>query len=341
MGNSLGNTFRLWTGTEAETARSQRGGRSSSLILTCASAAIVVAGSLALAGCAVASPEAGSVSTTQPTPLSSPTSTSALACPAATSQGPWGDVIAKEQITDDFGTYCRTAVDPESTATQFNGAIVDMDSLATYGFTLADAEAAQNVAVSFVSEQGLDSSRLDNYTMSDSAWLDSTRSAFSSAAQTALATQVETFGLRDAGVIMTQSLPTPLRRNGGPRATSTDLSVDKIYATLSVDRATAVLVVRVPFTVTYRATDASIVAAAISDQRGSVAITETSLKTSTPSLFDGSDDEGLVLSGGYAVSFGIHNMTTMDSISAAWVLDTGDGHLQLDALEPEIDPSLR
>ncbi|WEO78470.1 hypothetical protein BJQ94_05385 [Cryobacterium sp. SO2] len=296
---------------------------------------------LALAGCAGASPGTGSTAdpVASATPTTDPSSTPVAACPESDSQGPWGDVIAAAQVTDAAGSYCRTAIDPA--AVPFDDAVVDLDSLTTYGFTIDDARAAQQVAVAYVAEQGLDSTRLDDYSVTDSAWFDTAKDAFSPAAQARFAPLVESDGLRDTGVIVTQSLPTPLARDGGPRAGSTDIQVDKIFATLDVDQVTPLLVVRVPFRAAYPATDATIVDTAIRDERGTATLTEDTLRTTAPSLFDGSDEEGLLLTGSFNVGFGTGEMTAIAYIGAAWTLATGDGALQIDTVQPEVDPSQR
>ena len=89
------------------------------------------------------------------------------------------------------------------------------------------------------------------------------------------------------------------------------------------------------------ATDAAIVDAAIRDERGTANLSEASLQASTPTLFDGVDDEGLVLAGGFNVGFATGDLTAIEYIGTAWTLTTGDGSLQIDAVEPELDPSLR
>ena len=300
---------------------------------------------LALAGCAGAPASGGSptAATTPATaaPAPSAPTAAAVACPESTSQGPWGDVIAAEKITDAFGSYCRTALDPDSAAAQFDAATVDLESLETYGFTLDEAEAAQSVALRYVAELGLDSSRLDDYSTADTAWFETVKDSFTPSAQAYFSPRVESFGLRDAGVIMTQSLPSPLRRDGGPRAASTDLSVDRIFAVPGLDQQAPVLVVSTTFSTAYSATDAAIVEAAIRDERGTNSLTEDTLRTSTPTLFDGNNDEGLVLTGGFNVGFGAGEMSRIEYVGTAWVLATGDQNLRVDAFEPEVEPSMR
>ena len=301
---------------------------------------------LALAGCAGApasggSPTAATTPATTTAPATSAPTAAAVSCPESPSQGPWGDVIADEQITDAFGSYCRTALDPDSAAAQFDAATVDLESLETYGFTLDEAEAAQSVALRYVAELGLDSSRLDDYSTADTVWFETVKESFTPSAQSYLSPMVESFGLRDSGVIMTQSLPSPLGRDGGPRATSTELAVDRIFAAPGLDRQTPVLVVSTTFSTAYSATDAAIVDAAIRDERGTSNLTEDSLRTTTPTLFDGNDDEGLLLTGGFNVGFGAGEMSRIEYVGTAWVLATGDQNLRVDAFEPEVEPSMR
>lgn len=311
-------------------------------LLSAAKVAAIGALTLALAGC-VGTPANGGAPTspTSDTPITSAPTAGQAACPESESQGPWGDVIAAEQITDAFGVYCRTTLDPDSAAAQFDAATVDLESLQTYGFTLGDAEAAQMTALLYVAEQGLDSTRLDEYATSDSAWFETVKKSFTPTAQDYLSPLVESSGLRDAGVIMTQSLPSPLRRDGAPRAIRTELGVDKIFAVPGIDQQTPVIVVRTTFSTAYSASDSSIVDAAIRDERGTSRLTADALRTTTPTLFDGSDDEGLILTGGFNVAFGVGEMSRIEYVSTAWVLETGDQSLRVDAFEPEIEPSLR
>jgi hypothetical protein len=312
-------------------SRAQRRGPVTALLLSAA---------LVLTGCAGAAP-AAEVSPSAAPSTAVPVPTAVGACPESDGQGPWGDVIAKEQVTDDAGSYCHTTLDPGSAGARFDPAVVDLDSLAPYGFTVEDAEAAQRAALIYVTEAGLDSALLDDSAMSDSDWFDSAAPWFTPAAHAALAPQVADFGLRDAGVIVSQSLPSPLTRNGGPRAANTAVGVDKIFATLSVDQQTPLLLVRTNLTVGYAASDAAIVEAAIRDERGTTSLSEENLRASTPTLFDGSDDEGLVLVGSFNVGFASGDPAAIEYIGAAWTLSTGDGALQIDAVEPELDPSLR
>ncbi|QYF74161.1 hypothetical protein [Cryobacterium sp. PAMC25264] len=301
---------------------------------------LLVSAVLVLTGCAGAAPAAEAPSSAAPSPAT-PAPTAVGACPESDGQGPWGDVIAKEQVEDDAGSYCHTTLDPASARARFDPAVVDLDSLATYGFTIEEAEAAQRAALVYVTEAGLDSALLDDSTTADATWFEAASPWFTPAAHAALAPHVASYGLRDAGVIVSQSLPSPLTRDGGPRATTTAVGVDKIFATLSVDQQTPLLLVRTTVTVDFAATDAAIVAAAIRDERGTTTLSEDSLRASTPTLFDGADDEGLVLAGGFNVGFASGDLTAIEYIGAAWTLSTGDGALQIDAVEPELDPSLR
>ena len=297
---------------------------------------------MALTGCATETPGAGSpVASAGTGATASATPTPDTPCPEGTTPGPWGDVVALEQMDDSFGSYCHVALAPDAAAAQFDASVTDTDSLTTYGFTVQDAEAAQQVAVQYVAELGLDSTRLDDYSTPDSAFFETIKNRFTATAQAALAPRVEAYGLRETGVIVTQGLPSPLGRTGDPRASSTEISVDKIFAGVNPDQGTPLLIVRVPFSAVYSATDTSIVEAAIRNDRGPSTLTEDDLRSSTPSLFDGNDEEGLVLAGSYMVSFGVGDLSTIDYISTAWTLTTGDGALQIDAVEPELDPSQR
>ena len=294
---------------------------------------------LALAGCASASPGVGGPTTSAPA-TSTPSPTIAAACPLAPSQGPWGSVIAKEQITDVFGTYCRTTIDPASEAAQFDVAKVDLDSLKTHGFTLDDARKAQKVAVTYLAEQLLDSSRLDDYSVADNEWFEANNGSFTPAAQREVAALVDSFGLLESSVIVTDGLPSPLRRDGGPRANETRINVQRIAGILALDQTTPLLIVRASASVSYSATDASIVDAAIRGDRSKTR-REDSLRSSNPSLFDGQDGDGLRLEGNFGLSFDVGNPNALTYLSSVWALSADDGSLQFGGYEAEIDPSLR
>lgn len=137
-------------------------------------------------------------------------------------------------------------------------------------------------------------------------------------------------------MIVTLNLPTPLPRDGGPRATQTGVRVQQVLA-IDLDPA-PILVVRVPFAAAYAATDEAIVDAAL--RTSTENLSEKNLRASTPSLFDG-DDEGLILVGDSTVSFIAGDMTAISDVNSSWTLGTADGSLQIDTVKPEIPPTLR
>ena len=142
----------------------------------------------ALTSCASETPGAGGpVASASSSATASATPTPDTPCPEGATPGPWGDVVALEQMDDSFGSYCHVALAPDAAAAQFDASVADTDSLTAYGFTVQDAEAAQQVAVQYVAELGLDSTRLDDYSTPDSAFFDTIKDRFTVTAQALLA----------------------------------------------------------------------------------------------------------------------------------------------------------
>src|SRR5690606_24570451 len=89
-----------------------------------------------LAACSVGAP-INPDKTNEPSPTPD-----TVAC-STENPGPWGDVIAKDSVTDEFGEYCHTTIDPNSGAFKYDATKVDMAALETHGFTEEDAKATQ------------------------------------------------------------------------------------------------------------------------------------------------------------------------------------------------------
>lgn len=285
-------------------------------------AGIIGVAVFALAGCASEPPAASGQESSAPVETKPPINSS-VPCSAAAGTGPWGDVIAKEEITDTNGSYCHTTIDPNSPAAQFDISKVDVDSLTKYGFTTDDAEAAHKFAVPYLAEVMLDSSRLDDYSLSDTAWFETIRSSIAVSSQPRFEDAIKDRGLKGAGLIVTESLPTPLGRDGGPRAFQTNISVDRIAADTDFKGA-PVLVVRTSATVLYDASNESVVAAAL---RNDATKTEEGLRASNPNLFQTDRADGLILQGKFVLGFGIGNSEALSGIADVWTLTTADGSL--------------
>ena len=236
--------------------------------------------------------------------------------------GPWGDVIADEEVTDEYGAYCRTTIDPKSEALVYDKSKVDVKSLEKYGYTEEDAKEAQQSAVKFLTEETLDSTRLDNYKQSDVDWYKENKGLFNSGANDYLEPGIKDLGLADSGVLVTKYIPEAISRDGGPRANSVSVRIDSIMAAESSTAGGSVLIVKTSATVTYNTTSENIVKTIIKNDSKQ---TEASLKKSNPELFDGSNATELILTGGFNYGFDKGNTKQPSGLASTWEINTGSG----------------
>jgi hypothetical protein len=273
-----------------------------------------------MAGCSSGSLNNGPDGTNVPSPSSS--SSSAPVVCSTEDPGPYGDVVAKEKVTDEFGDYCHTTIDPNSDALKYDPAKVDLASLEANGFTEEDAKEAQVTAVTVYSEKILDNSRLDNYSQGAKEWLAENESFIVPKWRQAFSDNVDAgengTGLSRSGIIVTDILPSPLTRDGGPRALTTNIAVNKIYAVEG-----KVLVVDMASTSVYKADDAPIVEAVV---KNNDSITEDSLKVSNPELFDGTNDSILTLDAKTLLAFDAGNNKQISGSSSVLKLITNSGY---------------
>lgn len=256
----------------------------------------------------------------------SPSNGGIVAC-STENPGPWGDVIAKEEVKDEYGTYCRTTIDPKSDALKYDASKTDTASLEKYGFTEEDAKTAQKTAVTFLAEETLDSTRLDNYSQSDSDWLKANNTWINPSAQKLFSDSAETKGMRKAGLLVTDALPTPVIRDGGPRTAGTNIQVDRIAADISTDGKTPVLVVTTSASSVYSVDNKTILETVVKNDSTK---TEESLRASNPELFDASgSSSGLLLQGKFRFGFDKGNSKSFTGFSDTWTLSTGDGLLNV------------
>ena len=300
-----GGAFHAWKNVFKETVAKMK-----KPLVAMGLAGVLLAG---LSGCS------GSLDTPDKTNVPEPTGT--VAC-STENPGEYGDVVALEEVTDEYGTYCRTTIDPASTALIFDADKAD-SSLATYGFTNEDASAAQKTAVTLFSEQVLDSTRLDNYSTSAKEWLAENDSFILPKWRESFVNAVDTApngtGLSTTGMLVTDIMPTPLARNGGPRAQGTNISVTKVFATDNNQ-----LAVQIESSSIYSATDTSIVKSVI---KNNASLDEISIKASNPELFDGLDDSVLTLNTNTLIAFEAGNTNQISGVSSVMNLVTSNGQI--------------
>jgi hypothetical protein len=237
--------------------------------------------------------------------------------------GPYGDAVAKEQITDDKGTYCHVTIDPESNALKYDASKTDTASLEQYGFTQEDAEAAQKSAVTFVVEQSMDSTLLDNYTAtSGTEWLDANKKELLNPSQYKLYEDYAKETNLEKGVVVTGDGFPALRRDGSPRSEAISVQVEKILAK-EMPNGTPYIQVATNVSGSYPAKNQDIINFAVKGDKG---ITEEGLKASSPYLFANPDGQSsMIVTGIFSVAYEKGNYNQFAGTTTDWTLATVEG----------------
>lgn len=255
---------------------------------------------------------------TPTTPTDDNTSPTGVAC-STEDPGPYGDVIAKEEVTDEYGTYCHTTIDPNSGALAWDESKVDVASLEANGFTVEDAKKAQQTAVTFLAEQGLDSTRLDNYSQSPEEWINA-NSSFLQDPQAWIG-DIKDGRLSSTGLVVTDYMPTPIVRDGGPRAESTNIQVNRVYG-FTNDAGDKAIAVEMGANATYDVPNSAIVDMYIKNHPET---TVESLQQSNPDFF-GDEPLGLILQGKFTYAFSAKDMfNKIAGASFNWSVNTKPG----------------
>lgn len=244
--------------------------------------ALGLTGTLALAGCT------GSIDNK---PLPDPTTTTPIVEVCSTENpGPWGDSVALEEITDEFGVYCKTTIDPNSKALVYSPDNTDVDSLKEYGFTEQDVKDLLPQATRFFSEEVIDSTILDN----------PSEEAFNAWAETVSKNYTITgFTLSPQdGTVFSGEVPT-LVRDGGPRIVSSKIAWNKAEGIADTDGNPAILFYY-RATVDYRLNDAgALVFETANNQDG---YSQEQLIEHYPHLTDGKENR-IIVDAAYAVGY--------------------------------------
>lgn len=281
--------------------------------------------SILLATLAACSTGVSNKTETTPTETSSPIS----ACAALTKTEivSLGDVIpTNTPVTDEFGTYCKTKINPKSLALIFNPTKVDTSSLETYGFTIDDAQEAQKNAVTLFADQGLDSTILDNYTEPTATWVKENEENIAPKWRTDLAENMVSKNGRDQNYAMTGFLPEPVERNGEPRATKTKIELGNIYASTGKTEDSFIIVVEMHSTSTYAYPNDVIIDYAL---KSNPSLTEVELKRTNPSLF--TDAQNFVtLKGTMRYGYNKDNLTQIVGYGSNYALLTNEGTVMID-----------
>lgn len=287
--------------------------------------AIGVAGVLlaGLGGCAAVTNDEADAPTAEQT--TEPTAAAPAGCSSELAVG-YGDVVGLEDVTDNFGTYCHTTISPTAEAAVYDSTKTDLTTLAEFGFTEDDAVAALPVALRILTEEVLDSSRLDNYSVAPAEWFaansDYLTTKWQPAYQKAIDGKAATLGVSGtSGIIVTDILPSPLARDGGARASSAVVRLDRIHVE-EPDGGEPNLVFSFSTTSTFVATDAQIVALVLAADPSQI---EDARRASNPELFDGADNSWLIMTGKTLLGFGLESNEQIIGSSSVFQLYTDQG----------------
>lgn len=242
-----------------------------------------------------------------------PAPTDTVAC-STEDPGKYGDVIPQEEVTDDYGTYCKTTIDPDSGALKYDSSKADIASLTEHGFTEEDAAAAQKTAVTFLAEQGLDSTRLDNDKQSDAEWLAQNKSLLSSP---------DAFNgesLVGTGLLVGDYLPTPISRDGSPRAEETNIQVNKIYGSTSTT-GKDIIIVETGASSSYEAKNSTVVDLMAKNSN----LSKEQIIAANPVLSNEDSPVGLLVQGTFSYSVTKDAPTQVAGSRASWTLNTQTG----------------
>lgn len=265
-----------------------------------------------LTACAASGASTGST----PADPAASQSTSAASCEGVS--GPLGDAIPLAEVTDQFGSYCHVTVDPASPALAYDASKADLASLETYGFTEADAKEALATAVRFAVSQTFDSTRLDNYAQTGPEWVAANAADLSS--PEAYLTALDSKKLSDTGLLITDYLPEPTLRDGGPRASQINVQVNRVYAFESDTRKKA-LVVEIGANALYSVSNQQVVNLYLAQHPDE---TSDSLKAAHPEFF-GNDAVGLVVQGTFGYSFLKETLDKVAGSQSTWIVNTQTG----------------
>lgn len=236
--------------------------------------------------------------------------------------GPWGDVIAKETVTDEFGEYCQTTIDPESAAFKYDASKVDVASLQEHGFTEEDAKEVQQRAAQYLSEVALDSSILDNYAgAAQQEWFEKNKSYYSESIHKIGSEMIATQPIASTGLVVSNYVPSPLKRDGSPRADYTNI---QLYSISAQSNETYGPYIQAIFSVSsvYSVKEKSIVDSIV---KNNASITESQLQTTNPELFDGSEDNQVLLNGNFGFAYSGKDLSTIVGANADWNVQSDSG----------------
>jgi hypothetical protein len=247
-------------------------------------AALITVTALTLSACASPS---GTAATAKPTGTAVAGQEADGGC---TESVPSADVMGLEQVTDDRGTYCHITWDLDSPNLAWDQVAVEA-SVEESGFTLDEAKAARDAALTHLVEDVLDSPFLDNLATDRADWLTERAPLMTEDTAAAYAGIIDDPKTVAENIVSFYVPPAP--RDGTPRTDDIQFSGITIRGTPAGEAewhpgGEAYLRVFSDVNVTFgRVSNADLVAAIL---RTHPEQTEDGLRAADPGLFDGADD---------------------------------------------------
>jgi hypothetical protein len=275
----------------------------------------LIGAALLLSACSSSAPEAL---------VENAVETSSPAAAEPISDERYGDVMCLDLVTDEFGEYCHVTIAPEAAALVYDPSKTFLDQLTPFGFTEEDAKEAQTRAVSLLVEEVLDSSRLDNYSVSESDYFSEHSSFYDDTWRPQFQASIDGGSqvLQSNGIVLTGILPSPTVRDGGPRANGgVTIQVDNVYAQ-QPEGGVPNLIVRMTSTSVFYLDDDQIVSTILLHNPDQ---TQESVASSTPGLFDGFSDSGLLITTTSVLGFGLGNNEQIIGNNSVVSMNTTEG----------------
>lgn len=195
-----------------------------------------------------------------------------------------GDVIAGDPITDAYGTYLSTKINPDDEALKFNKAIVD-NSAYDLGFDEAQITSAQKYAAEFVASQGADGAGLDDQASFDK-WLGEAKTKYLTGNDQIMAEMTaKNNNGGNTPLVYNNSQGYQFARDGKPRISNEKIAINKIAGYQDSDG--KFLTVSGQSKIDYRVPEANIVKWYLSSHTD---VTEEQLLTKYPQLKDGKEE---------------------------------------------------
>jgi hypothetical protein len=239
-----------------------------------------------------------------PIPTSSPSASSPVTGPLCDPANDiYGDVVPTKIEKDERGEYCHVGIDPKAEALNDDSKIT-MSTLEENGISKEQALAIQKKAVTFVGSEGIDSAILDRNTNGTDgnddnalAWVKSNRDYLDASA---LPEYEKSGSMFTSNLVVNGNIPQTIR-DGKPRLSASSIAVEETYATPNkVEGQPAEVVVLMSVKAAYRATDEEAVNWLLYFDSSK---TEESVKAENPELFDGKDENNILLSGKVAYAY--------------------------------------